>query len=68
MLGGAIVTYISWRWIFWIDVPVGVAADGGRLTVSLRTLSRVLLLLPDLAYAEGSSSPSRTGTSVGLQP
>ncbi|HEY1003003.1 MAG TPA: MFS transporter [Streptosporangiaceae bacterium] len=26
VLGGVIVTYISWRWIFWINVPVGVAA------------------------------------------
>jgi EmrB/QacA subfamily drug resistance transporter len=23
VLGGAIVTYISWRWIFWINVPIG---------------------------------------------
>jgi len=26
VLGGVIVTYISWRWIFWINVPIGVAA------------------------------------------
>ncbi len=26
VLGGAIVTYISWRWIFWINVPIGIAA------------------------------------------
>ncbi len=34
VLGGLIVTYISWRWIFWINVPVGVAA----LTVATRVL------------------------------
>ena len=34
MLGGVIVTYISWRWIFWINVPVGVAA----LAVATRVL------------------------------
>ena len=26
VLGGTIVTYVSWRWIFWINVPIGVAA------------------------------------------
>jgi len=25
LLGGVIVTYIDWRWIFWINVPAGVA-------------------------------------------
>ena len=34
VLGGLIVTYVSWRWIFWINVPVGVAA----LAVALRVL------------------------------
>ncbi|HWD95027.1 MAG TPA: MFS transporter [Acidimicrobiales bacterium] len=26
VLGGTIVTYISWRWIFWINLPIGIAA------------------------------------------
>ena len=26
VLGGMIVTYVSWRWIFWINVPIGLAA------------------------------------------
>jgi len=26
VLGGIIVTYVSWRWIFWINVPIGIAA------------------------------------------
>jgi EmrB/QacA subfamily drug resistance transporter len=34
VLGGLIVTYISWRWVFWINVPVGVAA----LAVAVRVL------------------------------
>ncbi|MFC0436193.1 MFS transporter [Kutzneria buriramensis] len=26
LLGGVIVTYVSWRWIFWINLPIGVIA------------------------------------------
>jgi MFS family permease len=26
LLGGVIVTYLSWRWIFWINVPIGFRA------------------------------------------
>ncbi|HZU73406.1 MAG TPA: MFS transporter [Acidimicrobiales bacterium] len=26
VVGGAIVTYMSWRWIFWINAPIGVFA------------------------------------------
>jgi EmrB/QacA subfamily drug resistance transporter len=34
VLGGLIVTYVSWRWIFWINVPTGAAA----IAVALRVL------------------------------
>src|SRR6201992_2425501 len=33
VLGGLIVTYASWRWIFWITVPTGVAAVAAALRV-----------------------------------
>jgi EmrB/QacA subfamily drug resistance transporter len=33
VLGGLIVTYISWRWIFWINVPTGVVAIAAALRV-----------------------------------
>jgi EmrB/QacA subfamily drug resistance transporter len=33
VLGGLIVTYISWRWIFWINVPPGVLAIVAALRV-----------------------------------
>jgi len=34
VLGGLIVTFISWRWIFWINVPIGVVA----VVLALRVL------------------------------
>jgi EmrB/QacA subfamily drug resistance transporter len=34
IVGGLIVTYVSWRWIFWINVPIGI----GALTLALRVL------------------------------
>ena len=36
-LGGAIITYIDWRWIFYVNVPVGIAA-----------LIATFLIIPDL--------------------
>src|SRR5437588_9576775 len=36
-LGGAIITYIDWRWIFYINVPIGIAA-----------LVATFLIIPDL--------------------
>jgi EmrB/QacA subfamily drug resistance transporter len=35
--GGAIITYIDWRWIFFINVPIGIAA-----------LVATFLIIPDL--------------------
>jgi EmrB/QacA subfamily drug resistance transporter len=34
VLGGLITTYLSWRWVFWINVPIGLAA----LAVAVRVL------------------------------
>ena len=36
-LGGALITYIDWRWIFYVNVPVGIAA-----------LVATFLIIPDL--------------------
>jgi EmrB/QacA subfamily drug resistance transporter len=33
VLGGLIVTYVSWRWIFWINVPPGIVAIAASLRV-----------------------------------
>jgi EmrB/QacA subfamily drug resistance transporter len=35
LLGGVIMTYASWRWIFWINVPIG----GVALGLAVRVLS-----------------------------
>src|SRR6202140_1706966 len=36
-VGGAIVTYIEWRWIFYVNVPIGIAA-----------LIATFVIIPDL--------------------
>src|SRR5262249_47566433 len=36
-LGGFIVTYFSWRWIFWINIPIGVLG----ILLSLRFVPNV---------------------------
>ena len=48
LLGGAIVTYVSWRWIFWINVPIGLAGVG----------LAVLFLASCTCRARGSCRPS----------
>ena len=30
LVGGAVVEGISWQWIFWLNVPIGLAADPAR--------------------------------------
>jgi len=40
VLGGVIVTFISWRWIFWINVPIGIVAVALALRVLRDTSKR----------------------------
>ena len=51
VLGGAIVTYISWRWIFWINVPIGLGALAlaRRVLVDTGTRRRRRLDVPGMA-------------------
>jgi EmrB/QacA subfamily drug resistance transporter len=48
MLGGFITTYFHWRWIFWINVPIGVVgiALATRFLPELRDEDRPPLDLP----------------------
>ncbi len=56
VVGGAVVSGISWHWIFWINVPIGLALmplAATRLRESFGPRSR--LDLPGLALAAGAS-------------
>jgi EmrB/QacA subfamily drug resistance transporter len=41
VVGGAMVTYASWRWIFWINVPIGALGVAMALRVLKDTTRRV---------------------------
>jgi predicted MFS family arabinose efflux permease len=40
-LGGVVVTYFSWRWIFWINIPLGIASYWG-ISTYLRDTQRTV--------------------------
>jgi EmrB/QacA subfamily drug resistance transporter len=52
-LGGLIVTYLDWRWIFFINIPIGIAgiALAFRFVPDLRPDKRHRLDLPGVALA-----------------
>jgi EmrB/QacA subfamily drug resistance transporter len=51
LAGGLIVQHVSWAWIFWINVPVGLAAAAGF----------VLFLREDVAHRERSVDAAGAG-------
>ena len=51
LLGGLIITFISWRWIFWINVPAGLIAFGLALRVLHDSGQRVRQRLDVLGMA-----------------
>ncbi|HYM67166.1 MAG TPA: DHA2 family efflux MFS transporter permease subunit [Patescibacteria group bacterium] len=56
-IGGAIITYISWQWIFFINVPIGIAA-----------LIATFLIIPDLRHGrhQGWDLPGVALATAGL--
>ncbi len=62
LIGGALVTFVSWHWVFWINLPVGVGA-AAVLSISLHedpsrrrpgqrvNLASALLLITSLTCA-----------------
>ncbi|MFF0609783.1 DHA2 family efflux MFS transporter permease subunit [Nocardia tengchongensis] len=41
LLGGALTTYLSWRWIFLVNVPIGIAVLAGAVLVVRETRAAV---------------------------
>ena len=51
LIGGAVTQGLSWHWIFWVNVPVGLAAAiGSRLRLTESYGPRTRLDLPGLAF------------------
>ena len=56
VLGGAITEGIAWQWIFWLNVPIGLAAIVGVLRRLDETYGpRAALDLPGLALGTGAA-------------
>jgi EmrB/QacA subfamily drug resistance transporter len=41
LIGGVLVDDVSWRWIFWINIPLGVAALVASIRIKLPQRSRI---------------------------
>ena len=56
LIGGAITQGLSWHWIFWVNVPIGVAAMiGTRLRLQESRGPRARLDVPALALVSGGA-------------
>ncbi|HEV2378064.1 MAG TPA: DHA2 family efflux MFS transporter permease subunit [Streptosporangiaceae bacterium] len=54
LVGGAIPQGLTWHWIFWVNVPIGVAAViGARLRLAESRGPRAALDIPALALVAG---------------
>ena len=67
-LGGWITDSYSWRWVFFINVPVGATGSWNPLPTSPRPLSAHLLARLALNAAENASSVTRSDRIRGHDP
>jgi EmrB/QacA subfamily drug resistance transporter len=79
MAGGLLVTYLSWRWVLYVNVPIGIAVAAAApfvLGTSKRLTGRFDLPgaitgtggLAALVYGLSSAAPSQTGSSHWADP
>ena len=70
LVGGAVIEGISWQWIFWLNVPVGLVARPARRCAgwTRATARRSRLDLPGLALASPACSASSTASCAATRP
>jgi EmrB/QacA subfamily drug resistance transporter len=57
LIGGAVTQGLSWHWVFWVNVPVGVAAViGARLRLAESRGPRTRLDIPGLALVSAGAA------------
>ena len=73
LAGGLIIQHLSWAWIFWINVPVGLAASAGfvaflheRIAHEQRSVDAAGAALSTVAVASLMVALTEIGTSGGM--
>ncbi len=57
LIGGAVTQGLSWHWVFWVNVPVGIAAViGARLCLPESRGARVRLDIPGLVLVSAGAA------------
>ena len=57
LIGGAVTQGLSWHWVFWVNVPVGIAAViGARLCLTESRGARVRLDIPGLVLVSAGAA------------